>query len=102
MPKSALVIVDVQNDFIDGTLALKRCEAKQDGAEVVPCINHLIDTVPFDVIAYTLDWHPDDHVSFIENVNMRKLSSNSPVITPIHLSLTFFCYLIKVSLIVVN
>lgn len=79
LPKSALVIVDVQNDFIDGTLALKRCEAKQDGAEVVPCINHLIDTVPFDVIAYTLDWHPDDHVSFIENVNMRKLSPNSPI-----------------------
>lgn len=79
MPKSALVIVDVQNDFIDGTLALKRCEAKQDGADVVPCINHLIETVPFDVIAYTLDWHPEDHVSFIENVSRRKLSSNSPI-----------------------
>lgn len=73
------MIVDVQNDFIDGTLALKNCPAKQDGAEVVPCINYMLDNVPFDVIVYTLDWHPADHCSFIENVHMRKLSPNSPV-----------------------
>ena len=77
---SALVIVDVQNDFIDGKLALKNCPAKQDGGEVVPVINHLIDTIPFDVIVYTQDWHPQNHCSFIENVHLRKLSENSPVI----------------------
>ena len=42
---SALLIVDVQNDFIDGKLALKNCPAKQDGGEVVPVINHLIDSI---------------------------------------------------------
>ena len=77
-PCNALVIVDVQNDFIDGTLALRNCPAKHNASEVVPCINHLIDTVPFDVIVYTLDWHPADHCSFIENVHLRKLSENSP------------------------
>ena len=76
---SALVIVDVQNDFIDGKLALKNCPAKQDGGEVVPVINHLIDTIPFDVIVYTQDWHPKDHCSFIENVHLRKLNKFSPV-----------------------
>lgn len=79
LPKNALVIVDVQNDFIDGSLALINCAAKQDGAEVVPVINEMLDTVPFDVVAYTLDWHPKDHCSFVDNANMRKLSEKSPV-----------------------
>lgn len=61
-------------------MALVECPAKQEGSEVVPVINKLIDTVPFDVIAYTLDWHPDDHCSFIENVHNRQLSKQSPVI----------------------
>jgi nicotinamidase-related amidase len=79
LPRSALVIVDVQNDFIDGTLALSKCAAKQDGAEVVPVINNLLDSVPFDSVVYTLDWHPEDHCSFVENVHKRKISSNSSV-----------------------
>ena len=33
-PKSALVIVDVQNDFISGSLAIINCPAKQDGEDV--------------------------------------------------------------------
>jgi len=78
-PKNCLLCVDVQNDFIDGSLALINCGAKQDGAEVVPVINELIDTTPFDVIAYTLDWHPKDHCSFVDNANMRKLHEKSPV-----------------------
>ena len=78
-PKTALVIVDVQNDFVCGTMAVEKCPAKQKGEEVVPVINNLIDTVPFDAIVYTLDWHSDDHCSFIENVHLRKLSKFSPV-----------------------
>lgn len=79
LPRNALVIVDVQNDFIDGTLALINCPAKQDGAEVVPVINELIRTVPFNVITYTLDWHPEDHCSFVENVHLRKIHEKSKV-----------------------
>ena len=77
--KTALLIVDVQTDFIDGTLALKNCPARQDGADVLPYINELIDTVPFDVVAYTQDWHPKDHCSFIENINNFELNERSPV-----------------------
>ncbi len=79
LPRSALIIIDVQNDFIDGSLGLINCPAKQDGAEVVPVINEMLDTIPFDAVAYTLDWHPNDHCSFIDNVNMRKISDKSPV-----------------------
>eukprot|EP00966_Prymnesium_polylepis_P232837 5384868-Prymnesium_polylepis.1 len=48
-PVRALLIIDVQNDFIDGTLALKHCPAGQDAAVVVPVINRMRETVPFDV-----------------------------------------------------
>lgn len=79
-PRTALLIIDVQNDFISGSLALSRCSAKQDGAEVLPCINHMIENVPFDVIAYSQDWHTEDHSSFVDNVYKRPLAKYSPVI----------------------
>lgn len=70
--KSALVIVDVQNDFIDGSLALIHGSAGQDGAEVVPVVNELIETNRFDVVVYTQDWHPSDHIGFYDNLHLRK------------------------------
>jgi nicotinamidase-related amidase len=75
-----LLIVDVQNDFITGSLALSDCPAKQNGAEVVPIINDLIEKNEFNAIIYTQDWHPKDHCSFVENVKLRKISSKSPVL----------------------
>ena len=78
-PVSALVVVDVQNDFIDGSLNLQNCPAGQDGSEVIPIINSLIDTVPFDLIVYTKDWHPDNHISFIDNVKARPLTERCKV-----------------------
>ena len=78
-PSCALVVVDVQNDFISGSLAIKNCPAGQEGEEVVPPINRLLDTVPFTMHCYSLDWHPSDHISFIDNVKMRKLSPESKV-----------------------
>ncbi|CAF1581824.1 unnamed protein product, partial [Didymodactylos carnosus] len=69
---SALIVVDVQNDFIHGTLAMKDCPAKQDGGAVIPVINHLLKTVPFHVVVYTQDWHPKDHISFYENLQLRQ------------------------------
>uniref|UniRef100_A0A1I8GH48 nicotinamidase n=1 Tax=Macrostomum lignano TaxID=282301 RepID=A0A1I8GH48_9PLAT len=65
---AVLVVVDVQNDFISGSLALKSCEAGQDGAEVVPVINRALDRCASQLktVVYSLDWHPDDHISFID------------------------------------
>ena len=50
-----------------------------DFFQVVAPINKLIETVPFDVFAYSLDWHPSDHVSFVDNVQNRKLHDTSKV-----------------------
>lgn len=68
----ALVVVDVQNDFIDGSLALINGPAGQDGADVVPVINSLLDKCSFDLVAYTQDWHPQDHIGFYDNLHLRK------------------------------
>ncbi|KFM70878.1 Pyrazinamidase/nicotinamidase, partial [Stegodyphus mimosarum] len=73
-PVSALLIIDVQNDFINGTLALKNCPAKQDGVDVVPIINDLLENVKFDLVVYSLDCHPEKHVSFFECLNYDNLS----------------------------
>jgi len=59
-PGDALVIVDVQEDFVRGSLGVPR------GAEVIPPLNRaaaLFAERGLPVVA-TRDWHPDDHVSF--------------------------------------
>ena len=33
-PRTAIIIVDVQNDFISGSLAISNCPAQQNGEEV--------------------------------------------------------------------
>lgn len=53
----ALVIVDVQNDFIPGgSLEVPY------GASIVPVINSLLEK--FDLVVATQDWHPQNHKSF--------------------------------------
>ena len=60
--KKGLIIVDVQNDFCPGgALPVPK------GDEVVPVINKLIEKDNFDLIVATLDWHPENHCSFVEN-----------------------------------
>lgn len=62
--KAALVVVDVQNDFCPGgALAVPK------GDLVIPELNRWIrhfkrKELP---IAYTQDWHPENHCSFREN-----------------------------------
>ncbi len=56
-PRDALIVVDVQNCFVDGgTLPVK------GGAEVVPVINRL--AAAFENIVVTQDWHTAGHASF--------------------------------------
>jgi nicotinamidase/pyrazinamidase len=55
--KSALVLVDIQNDFCPGgSLAVS------EGDRVVPVVNEL--QKHFDLIIATKDWHPAGHSSF--------------------------------------
>ncbi|KAG5899332.1 hypothetical protein JTB14_029283 [Gonioctena quinquepunctata] len=76
-PISAALIIDVQNDFICGTLDISKCPAKQNAEEVIQPINTMLDTIEFDAIFYSYDWHPSDHVSFLDNINLRKLHESS-------------------------
>jgi nicotinamidase/pyrazinamidase len=53
----ALIIVDIQNDFLPGgALSVK------NGDAVIPVINKLQNQ--FDLVVATQDWHPADHKSF--------------------------------------
>ncbi|OQR68021.1 pyrazinamidase/nicotinamidase-like, partial [Tropilaelaps mercedesae] len=70
-PKPALVIVDFQNDFITGSLSLKSCPCGQDAEKLIPGLNKMVDL--FNDVVYTYDWHPEDHISFIECLGKRKL-----------------------------
>ncbi len=61
----ALVIIDLQNDFIPGgSLAVP------GGDEIVPIINELQHK--FELVIATQDWHPLDHSSFAENHSGKK------------------------------
>lgn len=55
--KTALLIVDVQNDFCPGGAL-----GVQNGAKVVPIINKIIEK--FDLIISSQDWHPDESIHF--------------------------------------
>ncbi len=57
----ALLIVDLQNDFLPGgALAVK------ESNDILPIVNEII-RYPFDLIVATKDWHPPDHGSFASN-----------------------------------
>jgi len=68
-PKSALLIIDMQNDFIPPTGSL----AVAEGDKIVPLINRLRKDVKWDLIALTQDFHPKDHCSFSSNNPGSKL-----------------------------
>lgn len=54
---SALILVDIQNDFCPGGAL-----AVNDGDRIVPIVNRLIARFP--LVISTQDWHPANHVSF--------------------------------------
>ncbi len=60
MPNQALIIVDMQNDFMpDGALPV------EGGYDIVEPINELMEQ--FELVVATQDWHPPDHCSFASN-----------------------------------
>lgn len=57
MSASALIVVDVQNDFCPGGAL-----AVSGGDEIIPLVNRLVGE--FDHVILTQDWHPAGHSSF--------------------------------------
>ncbi|MCE5325719.1 MAG: bifunctional nicotinamidase/pyrazinamidase [Planctomycetaceae bacterium] len=54
---NALIIEDLQNDFLPGGAL-----AVPHGDKIIPIVNRLMDH--FDLVIATKDWHPRGHVSF--------------------------------------
>jgi nicotinamidase/pyrazinamidase len=60
--KSALIIVDVQNDFCKGG-SLEVADANS----IIPLINRLKELPTIDLVVLTRDWHSKNHCSFAAN-----------------------------------
>lgn len=78
----ALIITDVQNDFLPGGAL-----AVTEGDKIIPLINAI--TSKFDLVVATKDWHPADHESFasIHGRNPGEvidLHGISQVLWPVH------------------
>jgi nicotinamidase/pyrazinamidase len=81
-PTDALLVIDVQNDFMPGgALAIS------DGDAIVPVINTLAKK--FDHVILTQDWHPTQHISFAkthgkENFETIQVHYGPQVLWPEH------------------
>ncbi len=79
---SVLIVVDVQNCFITGALAVPH------GKDVVPVINRIAPA--FDNVVLTQDWHPAGHASFASTYPDKrpfetiKLAYGNQVLWPDH------------------
>jgi nicotinamidase/pyrazinamidase len=82
---SALIIVDIQNDFLPGgALSVPR------GDEIIPLANRLQEQERFDLVIACQDWHPPDHGSFAANHPGKKpgdrilLEGIEQILWPVH------------------
>ncbi len=79
----ALILVDIQNDFLPGG-ALE----VPGGDKIIPLINHLQPF--FQLVVATQDWHPADHGSFAANHpgttvgDLVDLNGLTQVLWPVH------------------
>lgn len=64
MSSTALIVIDLQNDFCPGGAL-----AVEGGHEIVPLVNGLIER--FDHVILTQDWHPVAHSSFASSHDAR-------------------------------
>lgn len=81
--KSALILIDIQNDFCpNGALAVN------EGDQIIPIVNKLQEK--FETVIATQDWHPTDHKSFAVNHEGKsvgeiiKLGETNQILWPVH------------------
>ncbi|GAP84272.2 putative pyrazinamidase nicotinamidase [Rosellinia necatrix] len=78
--KPALIVVDLQEDFLPPNGAL----AVPGGREVIAPINELL-ALPFAFKVATKDWHPADHISFAANhAGKRAYADTAEVTNPLN------------------
>eukprot|EP00771_Trimastix_marina_P002233 gnl/Trimastix_PCT/3354.p1 GENE.gnl/Trimastix_PCT/3354~~gnl/Trimastix_PCT/3354.p1 ORF type:complete len:217 (+),score=21.61 gnl/Trimastix_PCT/3354:29-652(+) len=83
--KRALLVIDLQHDFLEGgSLAVP------NGSEIIAPINAFRERIPFDLVVFSKDWHPQDHSSFAANnpgaavMSVKQLPSGPQVMWPTH------------------
>jgi len=80
---NALILIDIQNDFIPGGAL-----AVPEGDLIVPVVNRLQPR--FEIVVATQDWHPANHGSFAANHPGRKagdlidLHGLQQILWPVH------------------
>jgi nicotinamidase/pyrazinamidase len=80
---NALIIVDVQNDFLPGGAL-----AVPNGDQVIPVINDL--SREFEIVFTTQDWHPANHCSFAASHPDKKIGDRilidgqEQILWPVH------------------
>jgi nicotinamidase-related amidase len=73
--KSALLVIDVQNDFVSGSLAVR------DAEQIIGTINALL-ALPFALKVGTQDYHPANHISFARNHTDKKEFEKITIFAP--------------------
>jgi len=82
MGSSALIIIDVQNDFCPGGAL-----AVPEGDAIIPAINAIAPL--FDKVIATQDWHPLNHISFAAHHHKKPyetvtIGALTQVLWPVH------------------
>jgi nicotinamidase/pyrazinamidase len=72
MGKRALIVVDVQRDFLPGGAL-----AVPHGDQVIPVFKALIGSGRYDGIVFTQDWHPANHGSFASVAGVKPFESGN-------------------------
>jgi nicotinamidase/pyrazinamidase len=81
----ALIVVDVQNDFLPGGAL-----AVPHGDEILAPLRDLMNSGVFDLIVATQDWHPRGHISFASShrgrhpMDIIKLYDHEQTLWPDH------------------
>jgi len=73
--ESALIAVDIQNDFCPGGVL-----AVPDGDVIIPKVNALLAEYPFSIL--TQDWHPPMHCSFASSKSLPPFSLDTSATPP--------------------
>jgi len=66
-PNPALLVIDMQNDFITGSLPVPKAE------EILKPVQVIIDADIWGHVVFSQDWHPQNHISFFSNLESRPL-----------------------------
>jgi nicotinamidase/pyrazinamidase len=69
LPTDALLVIDMQNDFLPNVPGYRGSLAVTGGDEIIPGINAL--AARFDHVILTQDWHPRNHISFASTHGLK-------------------------------